>query len=130
MVGLGLEVQQASVMDLSGNRNIQGSIPPPMDPYPAETTPLINSFSGTSRSSKQVPSPVVAGGKWAGREEERSEGAEEDQVEEGVGEVEKSDQHKNKDFQLIHVPSGRVRSIFAEATNHFRTVDHILRDQS
>ena len=88
-------------MDPVGGRgfsvgNIQRTTPedysPPL-PYPAETTPLLH-------QSREVSSPVG--------NEERKELPAGEQGEGGLSDIEKSDQHKNTDFQLIHVPSGKV----------------------
>ena len=61
-----------------------------------EKTSLLAAGAGSTR----VHSPVAAeGGKGEG-EGQGEEG--------GEAEIEKSDQHKNKDFQLIAVPDSRV----------------------
>lgn len=73
-------------MDRSGGLHVQDSASPPrVYTYPGheEKTPLISSSSLAN-----------------GRGDSPGEG-------EG-GDVEKSDMHKNKDFQLIHVPETRV----------------------
>ena len=68
--------------------------PPLPYPYPAETTPLLQS------QSREVSSPVGTEGRRGLPAGDQGEG--------GLSDIESSDQHKNKDFQLIHVPSGKV----------------------
>lgn len=76
--------------------SFRGNIQSPPPSY-SEATPLLD--------SQAVHSPVRGKGGKGGKEEEGGEEGAEGLEEEGL---DQSDQHKNKDFQLISVPEGTV----------------------
>lgn len=98
---------------MSGAITAKGNIQSPQPDYAYdETSPLLQNSSSSRGSSQVARSPVESG-----LEEDSKEAS-----------VERSDLHKNKDFQLVHVPKGRVGYINFSLAFMFQLIPFVQWD--